>query len=234
MKVKFLVLLVLVISMLASTSCKRYNSGNVNVVEKPNSETQNQGNGSNTPNSGLNNNDEEYEPGTEEYFKNIIDDRAREAITALKNYDMEKLSELVHPDKGVRFTPYGYIEVDRDILFSSDKIRNIGKDNTKYVWGYYDGIGDPIELTFSDYYKRFIYDADFINAEEIGYNRVIGTGNSINNSLEVYKDAIIVEYHFPGIDPKYEGFDWRSLRIAFEKMNDSWYIVGIIHDEWTI
>jgi (p)ppGpp synthase/HD superfamily hydrolase len=28
--------------------------------------------------------------------------------------------------------------------------------------------------------------------------------------------------------------DWRSLRLVFEKKNDIWYLVGIIHDQWTI
>jgi (p)ppGpp synthase/HD superfamily hydrolase len=28
--------------------------------------------------------------------------------------------------------------------------------------------------------------------------------------------------------------DWRSLRLVFEKKDDIWYIVGIIHDQWTI
>jgi UDP-N-acetyl-2-amino-2-deoxyglucuronate dehydrogenase len=31
-----------------------------------------------------------------------------------------------------------------------------------------------------------------------------------------------------------EGMDWRSLRLVFEKKNDIWYLVGIIHDQWTI
>jgi hypothetical protein len=37
-----------------------------------------------------------------------------------------------------------------------------------------------------------------------------------------------------GFDPEYEGMDWRSLRLVFEKKNDIWYLVGIIHDQWTI
>ena len=62
----------------------------------------------------------------------------------------------------------------------------------------------------------------------------MGQGNTLINSSEIYKDAIIIEYHFSGFDPQYEGMDWRSLRLAFEKVNDIWYLVGIIHDQWTI
>jgi len=43
-----------------------------------------------------------------------------------------------------------------------------------------------------------------------------------------------VEYHFPGIDPQYGGLDWRSLRLVFQQSGGEWYLVGIIHDQWTI
>ena len=43
-----------------------------------------------------------------------------------------------------------------------------------------------------------------------------------------------VEYYFSGFDKQYEGLDWRSLSIVFEKKAEAWYITGIIHDEWTI
>jgi (p)ppGpp synthase/HD superfamily hydrolase len=44
----------------------------------------------------------------------------------------------------------------------------------------------------------------------------------------------MVEYHFSGFDPKYEGMDWRSLRLVFEEKDNIWHLVGIIHDQWTI
>jgi len=164
----------------------------------------------------------------------IIEDRAVSVLTAIKNFDMEKLADAVHPDKGVRFSPYGYVDVDNDLVFTAEEVKNLANDTKTYLWGHYDGSGEPINLSFPDYYKRFIYDADFINAEQVGYNKALGQGNTLNNSFEVYKNSIIVEYHFSGIDPKYEGMDWRSLRLVFEKKNDVWYLVGIIHDEWTI
>ena len=135
---------------------------------------------------------------------------------------------------GVRFSPYAYVDVDKDLVFTADKVKKLATDSTLYLWGYYDGSGEPIRLKFSDYYKKFIYDVDFLNAEQVGYNKTLGHGNSLNNSFEVYKNSIIVEYYFSGFDPQYGGMDWRSLRLVFEKKNDVWYLVGIIHDQWTI
>lgn len=160
--------------------------------------------------------------------------RAKEVILAIKDKDMVKLSTFIHPGKGIRFSPYSYVDLENDLVFTASRIRNILADKTEYTWGAYDGSGLPIELTFEEYFKRFIYDQDFANATEIGYNRIIGRGNTINNNFEVYPGAIIVEYHFPGFDPKYEGMDWKSLRLVFEEKADAWHLVGIIHDEWTI
>lgn len=164
----------------------------------------------------------------------IIASRAKDLILTLKNKNMEKLSSFVHRDKGVRFSPYSYVNIEQDLVFSAEKIREDLTDKTKYIWGVYDGSGYPIEMTFEEYFKNFVYDEDFANAEEVGYNRIIGKGNTINNNFESYPGSIIVEYHFTGFDPKYEGMDWGSLRLVFEEKDKIWYLVGIIHDQWTI
>ncbi|MBI3019616.1 MAG: hypothetical protein HYY61_06990 [Deltaproteobacteria bacterium] len=165
-----------------------------------------------------------------ERLKNI----AQKTILAIQNKDFDTLSKLVHPDKGVRFSPYTYVEIEKDIVFTIDQIKNFFQDTQKYVWGEYDGSGEPMEFTPSEYYKRFIYDQDFAKAKEIEINKVIGQGNTTNTISKVYPEASFVEYHFPGFDPKYSGMDWRSLRLVFEQKNGQWFLIGIVHDEWTI
>ena len=160
--------------------------------------------------------------------------RANEVLLLLHNKDLDKLAAYIHPDKGVRFSPYAYIEPQKDLIFTAEQIKNAFSDQKEYTWGNYDGTGEPIKLTFKDYFHKFIYDAEFINAKEISYNHPLGKGNTINNAAEIYPNANIVEYHFPGIDPKYEGMDWRSLRLVFEEKDSNWYLVGIVHDQWTI
>ncbi len=88
-------------------------------------------------------------------------------------------------------------------------------------------------MSFLDYYSKFIYDEDFANAPQVAMNHRLSTGNSIDNSTEFYPGSMIVEYYFPGFDPQYGGMDWRSLRLVFSEYNSTWYLVGIIHDEWT-
>ncbi len=159
---------------------------------------------------------------------------AFDVVQLLKNKDIKALSEYVHPDNGLRFSPYGYIEEDNNQLFSSTQINNLLNDTNIYTWGSYDGTGDPIDLTFGDYYNKFVYDQDFANPHIIGNNIMIGKGNTVNNISDVYPNGEFIEFHFTGSNPQFEGMDWKSLRLVFENDNGSWYLIGIIHDQWTI
>lgn len=243
MKSKFAVIFLVSVLIFTSTACTilQLDTGKVKVIEKQDNNAANQDKGKtgdkNTDkgaqNSDLDDKGDVLQADTEEYVKGIIEERAKNVLTAIKNYDMEKLADAIHPDKGVRFSPYGYVDVENHLVFTAEEVKNLASDSKTYLWGYYDGSGEPITLNFSDYYRKFIYDVDFVNAEQVGYNKKLSFGNSLDNSSEVYKNSIIVEYYFPGFDPRYEGMDWRSLRLVFEKKNDTWYLAGIIHDQWT-
>ncbi|MDR5659625.1 hypothetical protein RH915_08970 [Serpentinicella sp. ANB-PHB4] len=169
-----------------------------------------------------------------EIAEKIIEERATEVIEALRDQDAYLLSYFVHEDRGVRFTPYTNVSVEEDVVLSKEEIAEMFESEQEYIWGRYDGKGNDIELTPSEYYEEFIYTADFVNAEQIGYNEILSSGNMLENQFEVYDDPIIVEYYFPGFDEDYKGMDWLSLRLVFEQMDDEWYLVGIIHNQWTI
>lgn len=159
-------------------------------------------------------------------------DCAAQIVLDLKEKDMTALSDYVDPQMGLRFSPYAAVQ-DKDQLFPADKVAGIFSDNTVYNWGAYQASGLPIDLTFADYYAKFIYDVDFASAPQISLNSRLGKSTTLDNAAEFYSGAMIVEYHFPGFDLSLEGMDWRSLRMVFLQDNDTWYLVGIIHDQWT-
>lgn len=163
-----------------------------------------------------------------------IKDKATQVVNLLKEKNMLELSKYIHPTKGVRFTPYTNVSLKTDIVFNKEDIANFFKDEKKYLWGYFDGIGDDIFLNPTNYYNRFVYDEDYKNAEKISYNEVLSSGNNLENQYAIYHNSIIAEYYFSGFNPDYGGMDWRSLRLVFEEYNKKWYLVGIIHNEWTI
>jgi hypothetical protein len=174
----------------------------------------------------------------------LIDDplsaRATEVLHTLRAKDWAALAAFVHPDKGLRFSPYTFVRVDpdanqgQDLVFDAAQVGNFPADRAVYRWGRFDGTGEPIALTVDAYWSRFIYDADFWQPHVVGYGEFIGQGNTINNIAQVYEQATTVEYHFTGFDARYEGLDWRSLRLVLEEKAGTWYLVGIVHDEWTI
>ena len=155
-------------------------------------------------------------------------------IKALKKEDMGKLKEYIHPEKGVRFTAYPYVDVETDIVLKSDEIVEVFNNPKTYIWGSYDGKGDPIELSFKDYYEEFVYDEDFLNAPIIGNNKSVTGGNTIDNVKEAYPDGKFAELYFDVFEEQYSGMDWKSLKLVFEKHEEKWYLVGVIHGQWTI
>jgi SH3-like domain-containing protein len=162
--------------------------------------------------------------------------RAAEAIMALKDGDMDELSSLIHPGKGVRFSPYATVQTGAggDLVFSASQVRGLMEDPTVWNWGAYDGSGKPIDLTFRQYYDEFVYGVEFARPDVVGFDETVGQGNSIDNIASAYPNGVMVEYHFEGFEPEYAGMDWQSLRLVFEEQDGIWYLVGIVHDQWTI
>ncbi len=164
----------------------------------------------------------------------VLLDLSKEILEVIKEKDYNKLSEYIHPFDGVRFSPYGYIDTSTDIKSSRSDFNKNAYSNKKITWGSYDGSGDPIKLTYRKYFARFVYDADFLNAEKTSLNLCLGAGNSQNNIEAIYYGLPYTESYFSGFDEKYSGMDWRSLRLVYKEYEGKYYLVAIRHDEWTI
>lgn len=162
-----------------------------------------------------------------------LQETGEKVIRALAEKDLGAVAEYVHPEMGVRFSPYAYVRQEHQVFTIGELSKLEGAGET-FLWGRYDGTGDPIELTFDEYYDEFVYSADFANAESTAVNVRIGQGNTINNIQEFYPGSSFMEYHFSGFEAQYEGMDWESLRLVFIQEDSTWYLVGIVHDEWTI
>lgn len=160
----------------------------------------------------------------------VLKDLTKEILTSIKEEEYGNLARYFHPDSGVRFSPYAFIDVAKNIQLSSKEYTEGIKSNTKFIWGYSDGSGDAIELTIPEYLKKFVYSSDFLHAEKTAVNKMIGNGNSINNLEKVYPDAFFTESYDPG---KHE-MGWKSIRLVFKKKEDKFYLIGIVNDRWTI
>jgi hypothetical protein len=166
--------------------------------------------------------------------KALIEGRAKKAVTALKSKNMAILKELAHPDAGIRFSPYSYIDAKEDLTFKADQLEKLFGDKSAYIWGSYDGSGEPIKLSFADLYSKFLYNHDYANPEKTGYNETFRKGNTVSNIRDIYPESIVVNYYFSGFDSKLEGMDWASLSLVFQKKGETWYLSGVVRDQWTI
>lgn len=166
---------------------------------------------------------------------NQLVSEAFKVMEMIANKDAAALNTKVSPTRGLRFSPYQYVDEDKDIVFYPNKEITSMFTNTRiYLWGEYDGTGDDMSRDFTSYYNEFVYNEDYLNPKILGINTVVSHGNTLNNIEDVYINDEYVEFYFDGFDPQYEGMDWKSLTLVFEKVNDTYYLVGVISGRWTI
>lgn len=159
--------------------------------------------------------------------------RAMEVAGYLRDRDWSALAGAVHPERGVRFTPYSSVS-DGDMVFSPEEAAAFGTDARSYMWGYSDGAGEPMTMTVRDYVDRFVFNANFTQAPLLAVNRVQVYGNALENVADAYPEGSFVEFYYDGLDPASEGFDWCALKLVFESYQGRLMLVGVIHSEWTI
>lgn len=158
--------------------------------------------------------------------------QALDALIALRDKEIGDFAQFVHPEKGVRFVPFTYID-EENPAFAPNIVDNLFEDDNVYFWGTSAGSGEPINLTFADYYETFVYDVDYLFCDRVGYDRNVLLGNNIDNSQEVYPDSHIVEFHFDGFNPDFGGMDFRTLRLVLEEYNGTPLVVAVVHNVWT-
>lgn len=160
--------------------------------------------------------------------------RAIEVAQFIRDRNWSALAGAIHPEKGVRFTPYSWVEPNTDMTFTPEEVAAFGSDSASYMWGYSDGPGEPMYMTPEEYFVRFVFNADYTQAPCLSVNRIMASGNALENVADAYPDGRFVEFYYSGLDPVNEGFDWCALKLVFEAYGNQLMLVGVIHSEWTI
>ena len=150
----------------------------------------------------------------------------------IRDDDYAALSNVVHPEFGVVFSPYATVTISAVQRFSAKDVANFSTDSHVYVWGVYNGSGQPIEHTPVEYITNFVPAADFFGETIIGINRIVRRGNALENITEVFPNVKFIDFHLPGQETG-EELDWRSLRLGFEEYNGYFRLVVIIYSTWT-
>lgn len=159
-------------------------------------------------------------------------DLSRTILSALKEQDVTKLNQYVSPEFRLRFSPYAFIDTSSK-AFTPYELTAAFSKSSIFEWGSYDGSGDPIKMNIRQYFNKFVYNKDYLNAPKRGVNTFLGSGNSLNNLKDVYPNDPFTEFYYPGFDAKYNGMDWQTIRLVFRQSNQKTYLIAIIHDQWT-
>lgn len=155
-----------------------------------------------------------------------------EIIEALKDRNYKKFADFIHPEKGVQFSMYAFINPKEDKKFSKADFIQYMPTKTIFTWGVMDGSGDLYKATIDNYLTKWVYKKDFIKGRVL-INEFQGKGNSLNNLKEIYPKADFTENFIKGSEAS-SGMDWKCLRLVFEKFQEKYYIVAVINDQWTI
>lgn len=154
-------------------------------------------------------------------------------ITALDERDMDTVAEYVDPEKGLTFSPYVYV-TDDAVRFDKEDVPSMLDSDEAFVWGDYDGKGDPIELTPADYFDEFIDMEPYLEPDDVLVDDPQDRGNTKNNIKDVFPNTTVIEYYNDGSD-EYGGIDWQSVDLVYDE-NDTGelQLVAIVRDMWTI
>jgi hypothetical protein len=164
--------------------------------------------------------------------KQIIGKETEAVIQAIAAKDFNLVATYVDTARGVRFSPFSTIDLETNPILSPQDIRLAWEDGKPRVWGDSDSSGEPIRLDFRAYYRKYIYDRGYAKAPVIRFNQFAARSTDRNNFWEIYPECLLVEYFFPATTP--DGNDWAALRLAYEKHDGKWFLVGVVHDAWTI
>ena len=114
---------------------------------------------------------------------------AAQILPLLQNQDFGSLAPFIYPELGVRISPYGYINVDKDLVFTREEVSAFGSNQQIYLWGVQAGSGMDIELSIAEYWPEYVTSDTPAQEWGILLDPTRKASNTIDNFAEVYPDG---------------------------------------------
>lgn len=156
------------------------------------------------------------------------------ALRAIQQRDYATLAAYVHPERGVTFTPYSTVNGESDLNFNQSQVKKFAGDTNRYIWGTVPGTGELIQMTPEEFISKYIFGADYTQASKIGIDKINISGNALENVTQAYPDCRFVDFTFPSVEASGQGQDWNALKLVFAPAQTQWYLVALIHSQWTV
>ncbi len=160
-------------------------------------------------------------------------DSAILVASAIYGRDYTALAGWLDPSEGLYIVPFSTVDFNKNLKFSQSQVKAFGEDKTTYLWGVNPDTGQPIEMVPESFFDTFLRIRDFSTAEIVGNNRVVRTGNAVENVTEAFSDAYFVDLYFSSSDP--QTADWASLKLVFRPdSSGERKLIAIIHSVNTL
>ena len=132
----------------------------------------------------------------------------------------------------ILLSPYAHVEKSTARKVSLKEIETHTDD--VHHWGNFDGSGDSILLTTSEYLNKFVLSFDLKDARvkvSASTDKPKVRGNELHNMQDLFPKATFVEFYHP---PSKAGYlDWQAVIYVVEKVNNQYVLKAIIHNQWT-
>lgn len=142
--------------------------------------------------------------------------------------DAEKITSYIHPKKGVIMTWNVLFGGKEDLHFKKSDIKNAYLNKRKKIyWGKSYGKGDDVFMSLHDYMAMLTRPISAITRieklkEAKGFKCLSPKKCRAYEVVWINRDSSTKEY------------DWLGLVVILEKFKNEWYVVGVLHDRWTV
>lgn len=153
-------------------------------------------------------------------------------LNAIKKKDLKKLSAFMNPKKTLLIAPCASAVKGEHVTFTKSKLASLNK-KLKIKWGVAGASGLPIKLNFEQYYKQYLWTADFLGQDVIiNFDENIMNKYTYSSFEKLYPTGHFVEYFFKGTEAN-ANIDWQSMVLVYEESNGKLYLSAIINEYWT-
>ncbi len=154
----------------------------------------------------------------------LLRQQGQKVLSALHDTNFQALTVNIQPHGGLRFSPYGHIDLFSDQKLNSQNLLRAADARTRLSWGSYPDGSATIVLSPQDYLRQFVYTADFLNADSTAIIQGIPHDDKEQSIGNLYDGADCITYIKKG-----EGGQHR-LRLFFAPEGDQYYLLGLMHE----
>lgn len=148
---------------------------------------------------------------------------------AIAEEDGKLLSELIHPDRGLRLRLNWWNE---EVIVSGEDVQTLFRAQKKYDWGTEDGSGAAIRGSFSEIVMPRLA-RDLLGATVWSCDQGQFGGTAGATVLpEGYEPVNFYSAHRPA--PPEQELDWGTWLIGVERWEGRYYVSYLVHYRWEI